>query len=132
MGFDFIKTLVFPVLCVQLHTFHVKGKRVTVDAVQVIFFTGDQPAVFIQDWFHGIFVILEHEITLGFPVICIFTGDVFQNGHGRRFLSARQGFLQRGNGNPRPVSKLHISFHKYPQSPGGLLSAFPGNGCRRC
>ena len=34
MGFDFIIGLIFTVLCVQFFTFHIKSKRITVDAVQ--------------------------------------------------------------------------------------------------
>ena len=87
MGFDFIIGLIFTVLCVQFFTFHIKSKRITVDAVQVIFFTGNQPAILIQDRLHGIFIILKHQITLCLPIIGIFTGDMLQDCHGRSLLS---------------------------------------------
>ncbi len=111
---------------------HIKGERITVDAVQIIFLTGDQPAAFIKDRFPTILIVLEYEITLGFSVICVFTGNVFQDGHVRCHFSDRQSILQRGNENPLPFSKPYISFHKYPQSLAGLLFSFPGNGYRRC
>lgn len=81
MGFDFVESLVFPILQIQFFTFHIESERITVYPVNIIFPAGNQPTVFIKDWFIGVFVILEHEIPLGFSVISIFTRYVLQDCH---------------------------------------------------
>ena len=132
MGFDFIKGLIFTILSVQFLTFHIKSERIAVYAVQIEFLTGNHPAAFIKDRFHGGFIILEHEIALCLSIIRIFTGDMFQDGHERQLLSVWKKVPQRGSGSLPPFSKLHISFHKYLQFPVEYTFAFPENEYRRC
>ena len=118
VGLDFIICLVFSILGVQLFALHIKGKGITVDTVQVIFLTGNQPAIFIKNGLPGIFVMLEHKIALSFSIVRILTGDMFQDCHEKRLLSLGKMMGQKDFEIRLPFSELYISFHKYLRSPG--------------
>ncbi len=114
VGFDFVIRPVFMEAGIQFFAFHIKAERVAVHPVKIIFFPELHVPVFIKDRFSGVLVVLENEISLRFPVVCILTCYVFEYRHG----------------NPLPSLPLHISFRKSVQYICLLSAAFPVNGFR--
>lgn len=72
---------------VELLTFNIKGKRITVDAVHIIFFTHNLIAIPVKNGLLRFLVVLKQQIFQSSTVIRIFTCDVFQNRHGNHLPS---------------------------------------------
>lgn len=87
MGFDVSFFLVLMITGVELLTFNIKGKRITVDAVHIIFFTHNLIAIPVKNGLLRFLVVLKQQIFQSSTVIRIFTCDVFQNRHGNHLPS---------------------------------------------
>ena len=112
MGFYFIEVFVLVVVAVQLLTFRCKREWITVQTVQIIFFSQHHMSFFIQNRFLRILVVLEDKIPFRFSVVRVFACDMFNYCHG----------------NHLPFSSLHISFHKYPGETFGFHFSFLKRG----
>ena len=71
--FNLIILLVFVGTGIQFFALHIKTERIAFYTVKVIFFPELHFPIFIKDWFPGVFVMLENEIALCFPIVCVFT-----------------------------------------------------------
>ena len=99
MGFYLIEVFVLVVVAVQFLTFRCKSEWITVQTVQITFFSQYHMPFFIKNRFSGILVVLEDKIPFRFSIVRVFACDMFNYCHG----------------NHLPFSSLHTSFHKYPE-----------------
>ena len=99
MGFYLIEVFVLVVVAVQFLTFRCKSEWITVQTVQIIFFSQYHMPFFIKNRFLRILVVLEDKIPFRFSIVRVFACDMFNYCHE----------------NHLPFSSLHISFHKYPE-----------------
>ena len=108
MGFYLIEVFVLVVVAVQFQTFRCKSEWITVQTVQITFFSQYHMPFFIKNRFLCILVVLEDKIPFRFSIVRVFACDMFNYCHG----------------NHLPFSSLHISFHKYPGEIFGFHFSF--------
>lgn len=85
---------------------------ITVQTVQIIFFSQYHMPFFIKNRFLRILVVLEDKIPFRFSIVRVFVCDMFNYCHE----------------NHLPFSSLHISFHKYPGETFGFHFSFQKRG----
>ena len=108
MGFYLIEVFVLVVVDVQFLTFRCKREWITVQTVQIIFFSQYHMPFLIKNRFLRIFIMLEDKITFRFSIVSIFACNMFNYCHG----------------NHLPFSLLYISFHKCPGETFGFHFSF--------
>ena len=112
MGFYFIEVFVLVIVAVQFLTFRCKREWITVQTVQIIFFSQYHMPFFIKNRFLCILVVLEDKISFRFSIVRVFVCDMFNYCHE----------------NHLPFSSLYISFHKYPGETFGFHFSFQKRG----
>ena len=96
--FYLIEVFILMIVTVQFLTFRYKREWITIQTIQIIFFSQYHMTFFIKNRFLRILVVLEDKIAFRFSIVRVFACDMFNYCHE----------------NHLPFSSLHISFHKYP------------------
>ena len=73
--------LIFPILFIYSPALSRKVIGITVYSLQKVFFSNLRISVFIPDNLLCSFIVFKNQVTLGFRIVRIFTGDMFNNRH---------------------------------------------------